>query len=64
LKKTLHKKRADGVAGDIGPEFKPQYCKKTKKKPKAKKGWLCGSSGRVPASKCGALSLISNTANK
>jgi hypothetical protein len=28
LKKTLHKKRAGGVAQGVGPEFKPQYCKK------------------------------------
>jgi hypothetical protein len=31
--KTLHKKRASGVAQGEGPEFKPQYCKnKTKQK--------------------------------
>jgi hypothetical protein len=28
LEKILHKKRAGGVVQDIGPEFKPQYCKK------------------------------------
>jgi hypothetical protein len=34
LKKTLHthKKKAGGVAQGIGPEFKPQYHKKIKKK--------------------------------
>jgi hypothetical protein len=32
LKKTLCKKRAGGVAQGIGPEFKPQHCKKKKKK--------------------------------
>jgi hypothetical protein len=26
-KKTLHKKRAGGVAQGVGPEFKSQYCK-------------------------------------
>jgi hypothetical protein len=28
LEKTLHKKRADGVARGAGPDFKPQYHKK------------------------------------
>jgi hypothetical protein len=28
LKKNLHKNRAGGVAQGVGPEFKPQYCKK------------------------------------
>jgi hypothetical protein len=28
LKKPNTKKRAGGVAQGIGPEFKPQYCKK------------------------------------
>jgi hypothetical protein len=28
LEKTLHKKRAGGVAQDVGLEFKSQYCKK------------------------------------
>jgi hypothetical protein len=28
LEKTLHKKRAGGVAQVVGPEFKPQYSKK------------------------------------
>jgi hypothetical protein len=32
LKKTHHKKRADGVTQGVGPEFKPQCCKKKKKK--------------------------------
>jgi hypothetical protein len=26
------KKRAGGVAQGVGPEFKPQYCKKTRNK--------------------------------
>jgi hypothetical protein len=30
--KIHHKKRAGGVAQGEGPEFKPQYCKKEKKK--------------------------------
>jgi hypothetical protein len=25
---SSHKKRAGGMAQDVGPEFKPQYCKK------------------------------------
>jgi hypothetical protein len=29
-KKTLHKKKAGGVAQGVGPEFKPQYQKKNK----------------------------------
>jgi hypothetical protein len=29
--KPLQKNRADGVAQDVGPEFKPQYCKRKKK---------------------------------
>jgi hypothetical protein len=32
IKKNRHKKRAGGVAQDVGPEFKPQY-RKEKKKP-------------------------------
>jgi hypothetical protein len=32
--KTLHKNRAGGVAQGEVPEFKPQYCKKKKKKTK------------------------------
>jgi hypothetical protein len=32
LGKNLHKKRAGGVAQGVGPEFKPQYWKKKKKK--------------------------------
>jgi hypothetical protein len=31
-KKNHHKKRAGGVAPSVGPEFKPQYQKKTKTK--------------------------------
>jgi hypothetical protein len=31
LDKTLHKKRAGGVAQGVGPEFKPQYHQKKKK---------------------------------
>jgi hypothetical protein len=30
--KTFHKNRTGGVAQGEGPEFKPQYCKKKKKK--------------------------------
>jgi hypothetical protein len=30
LIKTLHKKGLSGVAQGVGPEFKPQYHKKTK----------------------------------
>jgi hypothetical protein len=30
LKKPITKKRAGGVAQGVGPEFKPQYCKKKK----------------------------------
>jgi hypothetical protein len=33
-KKTLHNKRADGVAQGVDPEFKPQYCKNKHTKPK------------------------------
>jgi hypothetical protein len=33
LKKTHHtKKKADGVVQAVGPEFKPQYCRKNKKR--------------------------------
>jgi hypothetical protein len=32
LEKNLHKKRAGGVAQDVGSEFKLQYYKKKKKK--------------------------------
>jgi hypothetical protein len=46
-KKTLHKKkRADGVAQRIGPEFKPQYCKERKKEPP--EGTLVLSSAILP----------------
>jgi hypothetical protein len=31
-KKSYHKKRAGEVAKDVGPEFKPQYCKKKKER--------------------------------
>jgi hypothetical protein len=31
-RKTLHKNRAGRVPQGVGPEFKPQYCKKKKKK--------------------------------
>jgi hypothetical protein len=34
VSKKLITKRAGGVAQDIGPELKPQYCKKKKKKTK------------------------------
>jgi hypothetical protein len=37
LEKTHHKKRAGGVAQDVGPEFKPQYHKKKKKRKKERK---------------------------
>jgi hypothetical protein len=36
LKKTLQK-RVGGVAQGVGPDFKPQYCKKKKKKEKREK---------------------------
>jgi hypothetical protein len=35
--KIPNTKRAGDVAQGVGPEFKPQYCKKTKKKKKKKK---------------------------
>jgi hypothetical protein len=35
LKKPF-KKRADGMAQGVGPEFKSQYCKKKKKKERKK----------------------------
>jgi hypothetical protein len=34
LEKNLHKNRAGGMAQGKGPDFKPQYCKKKKKKSK------------------------------
>jgi hypothetical protein len=37
--KNLHKKRAGEVVQSVGPEFKPQYHKKKKKK----KSWQCNS---------------------
>jgi hypothetical protein len=53
--KIPNTKRAGDVAQGVGPEFKPQYCKKTKKKRKRKRkirqfylkiqhyGFFCGS---------------------
>jgi hypothetical protein len=41
LEKTHHKKRADGVAQGVGPEFKPQHRKKKKKKRKRKRQAVC-----------------------
>jgi hypothetical protein len=38
LENTLHQKRAGGMAQGVGPEFKPQYCKKKKKRKKKEKG--------------------------
>jgi hypothetical protein len=35
--KKLSQKRAGGVAQGEGPEFKPQYCKKTKTKKEKEK---------------------------
>jgi hypothetical protein len=32
LEKTLQRKRAGGVAEGVGPELKPQYCKKQTEK--------------------------------
>jgi hypothetical protein len=32
---TLSQKRAGGVAQGVGPEFKPQHCKKKRKKRKS-----------------------------
>jgi hypothetical protein len=32
IEKNPSQKRAGGVAQGVGPEFKPQYCKKKKKK--------------------------------
>jgi hypothetical protein len=37
---NTHQKRAVGVAQGEGPEFKPQYCKKKKKKDKITKTLL------------------------
>jgi hypothetical protein len=36
LEKNIHKKRAGGVPQGVDPEFKLQYCQKTKKKTKQK----------------------------
>jgi hypothetical protein len=33
LEKNIHKSRAGGVVKVVGPEFNPQHCKKTPKKP-------------------------------
>jgi hypothetical protein len=33
--RSQKKKRAGGVAQDVGPEFKPQYCKKKRTRKKA-----------------------------
>jgi hypothetical protein len=33
LKKPYHKKLAGGMTQGVDPEFKPQYCKKKKRKP-------------------------------
>jgi hypothetical protein len=41
-KKNPHTKRAGGVAQGIGPDFKPQYYKKTKKPQKTRVGVGCG----------------------
>jgi hypothetical protein len=38
--KTSHRKRAGGVAQGVGPEFKPQYCKKRKKTRLLKSGMV------------------------
>jgi hypothetical protein len=47
LKKTLCKKRAGGVAQGIGPEFKPQHCKKKKKK----NSWCLGEKNKISCQK-------------
>jgi hypothetical protein len=41
-KKNPSQKRVGGVAQGVGPEFKPQHCKKIKKK---KKKTLAGCGG-------------------
>jgi hypothetical protein len=43
LKKTLHKKRAGGMAQGVDPEFKPHYCKnkQTKETPKVRHMYFC-----------------------
>jgi hypothetical protein len=56
LKKNNHKKQEWGVAGGVtqgvGPEFKPQYCKKIiNLKNQGKMDWRYGSSSRLPALK-------------
>jgi hypothetical protein len=50
IKKTLHKKRAGGVAQGVGPDFKPQYHQENKIN-KYNRGWtdstqLCGRVGK------------------
>jgi hypothetical protein len=45
-KNPSQKKRADGVAQRIGPEFKPQYCKERKKE--TPEGTLVLSSAILP----------------
>jgi hypothetical protein len=37
-KKKPSPKRASGVTQSLGPEFKPRYCKKKKRKEKKKTG--------------------------
>jgi hypothetical protein len=45
-KKKKEKKRAGGVAEGVGPEFKPQYCKKIKEKKKFSAGQVGLSSSQ------------------
>jgi hypothetical protein len=40
-RKKTFTKRAGGVAQGVGPEFKPQYCKKKKKKSEVKLSGAC-----------------------
>jgi glycine cleavage system aminomethyltransferase T len=54
--KALHKKRAGGVAKAVGPEFKPQYHKKTKTKTKQTKPNFVMSAG-VSAEAGGGVGL-------
>jgi hypothetical protein len=55
LKRNSSQKRAGGVAQSVGLEFKPQYCKKKKRRKEFLLGciqnsfWRHGSSGRTPA---------------
>jgi hypothetical protein len=39
LEKNPSQKRTDGVAQGVGPEFKPQYLKKKKKKVTTERNW-------------------------